>query len=117
MNPRSKTAAPRWWASAKVTAKDAIKKIQSRLGGNYTFGQKKCRHLYADNEISEGRISLLDVYAKFDLKTILKKLVEEAKSVSGDVKAKGNLQKRCWILLTYLVVDRPGKIKYNDMQQ
>ena len=60
---------------------------------------------------------MVDVWASIDLKGIAEKLVRGASSVRGDGTVEGNLQKRLWIVLSYLAVARPGEIKFNDMKE
>mmetsp|Transcript_24820 Transcript_24820/g.56183 ORF Transcript_24820/g.56183 Transcript_24820/m.56183 type:complete len:296 (-) Transcript_24820:574-1461(-) len=70
LDPSQSNAVPDWWTAVRASAITAIKKYHKHLGGNYTFGQRKCRHIYPDNLNCEVGKALVDVWANIDLKGI-----------------------------------------------
>ena len=116
LDENDRQAVPKWWSNARSQAIKAIDKYQKSLGGNYTFGQTDCHPIYPDNDKGDLGRALLDFYAKIDLLSIARKLFTEVADMQGNpTKSVGNLQKRLWMILTFLAASRPGEIKFNDM--
>ena len=63
LDPKQANAVPTWWTATSASAVTCINKFHQHVGGNYSFGQKNCRHIYPFNDECEVGKALVDVWA------------------------------------------------------